>query len=78
LVGFNNVNRKNVFMILIYQCQKWKEQVKISNQRHLKFTSEFLKYWICYGECMVNFTWRAGLALHLLWDTQTLFNFLWF
>jgi hypothetical protein len=22
LVGFNNVNRKNVFMILIYQCQK--------------------------------------------------------
>jgi hypothetical protein len=29
-------------------------------------TGKFLKYWNFYRECMVNFTWRADLALHLL------------
>jgi hypothetical protein len=32
LVCFNNFKWKKLFMILIYRCQKWKEQVKVSNQ----------------------------------------------
>jgi hypothetical protein len=33
LLVFNNVRRKKDFMIVMYQCQKSKEQVKVCNQR---------------------------------------------